>query len=500
MSIGLISWLLLLPLLGVGVVAMVPVRFVRAAALGVALAVFSLSLQLWLGFEVGNGGFQFEERYAWFPDWNIYWHVGVDGISLFFVLLSTLLTPLCLFSSVSVTKRPREYAAAFLMLETAMIGTFVALDFVVFYVFFEAVLIPMFLIIGVWGGQRRVYAAFKFFLFTLLGSVLLLVAILVLYRYGQTTDFVTLTATVKVPPDVQTWLWLAFFASFAVKVPMVPLHTWLPDAHVEAPTAGSVILAGVLLKMGGYGFIRLALPLLPDASAMFTPFIFWLSVLAVVYTSLIALVQQDMKKLIAYSSIAHMGFVTAGAFAGNVQAVTGAVVQMLSHGLVSGALFLCVGVLYDRLHTREIARYGGVAQVMPKFAVVMVFFSMASVGLPGTSGFLGEFLVLLGVYQSTSLISALLALGVVLGAAYMLSLVRRVLFGALVHDDVKTLNDLTWREKLVFATLIVLVLWMGIYPSSFTKPIEPAVTVLLSHVQTNRDGGVRTVVEGETTP
>ncbi|MFN7901309.1 MAG: NADH-quinone oxidoreductase subunit M [Holosporales bacterium] len=500
MSLGLLSWLLLLPLLGVVLVAVVPVRFVRGSALLIAMIVFVLSLQLWYKFDASNGGFQFEERYLWFSNWDIYWHVGVDGISLFFVLLSTLLTPLCLLSSVSVTKRPREYAAAFLILESAMIGTFVALDLIVFYVFFEAVLIPMFLIIGIWGGQRRVYATFKFFLFTLLGSVLLLVAILVLYRYGQTTDLVSLTSTVKVPPEVQTWLWLAFFASFAVKVPMVPLHTWLPDAHVEAPTAGSVILAGVLLKMGGYGFIRLALPLLPDASVMFTPLIFWLSVLAVVYTSLIALVQTDMKKLIAYSSIAHMGFVTAGVFAGNVHAVTGAVVQMLSHGLVSGALFLCVGVLYDRLHTRDIARYGGVVQVMPVFAVVMVFFSMASIGLPGTSGFVGEFLVLLGVYQHTSLIAALLALGVVLGAAYMLSLVRRVLFGGLVHDDVRALTDLTWREKIVFAPLIALVLWMGIYPSSFSKPIEPAVATLLSHVQANRDGGVRTVVEGEMTP
>ncbi|MCA3269280.1 MAG: NADH-quinone oxidoreductase subunit M [Thalassospira sp.] len=477
---NILSILILLPLVGALAVALLPASQARPVALGFSLAVFGLSIFLWTGFDAADAGFQFVEKAAWLPDYNIGYHVGIDGISLFFVLLSTLLTPICLLASWdSIKTRVREYCAAFLILETTMIGMFASLDILLFYVFFEAVLIPMFLIIGVWGGARRIYAAFKFFLYTLLGSVLLLVAILVLYSQANTTDLPTLMDSVQIAPALQTWLWLAFFASFAVKVPMVPAHTWLPDAHVEAPTAGSVILAGVLLKMGGYGFLRLSLPILPDASQLFAPLMFWLSIAAVVYTSLIALVQKDMKKLIAYSSIAHMAFVTAGIFAVNTEAVTGAVVQMLSHGLVSGALFLCVGVLYDRLHTREIAKYGGVVQVMPKFAVVALFFTMASVGLPGTSGFVGEFLVLFGVYQMNTLYASLLTLGVVLGAAYMLRLYRDVWFGAITNEEVRTLKDITLREKALFAPLIVLVLWMGIYPSSFSKPIEPAVERLV---------------------
>lgn len=477
---NILSILILLPLVGALAVALLPASQARPVALGFSLAVFGLSIFLWTGFDAADAGFQFVEKAAWLPDYNIGYHVGIDGISLFFVLLSTLLTPICLLASWdSIAARVREYCAAFLILETTMIGMFASLDILLFYVFFEAVLIPMFLIIGVWGGARRIYAAFKFFLYTLLGSVLLLVAILVLYSQAHTTDLPTLMDSVQLAPALQTWLWLAFFASFAVKVPMIPVHTWLPDAHVEAPTAGSVILAGVLLKMGGYGFLRLSLPILPDASQLFAPLMFWLSIIAVVYTSLIALVQKDMKKLIAYSSIAHMAFVTAGIFAVNTEAVTGAVVQMLSHGLVSGALFLCVGVLYERLHTREIAKYGGVVQVMPKFAVVALFFTMASVGLPGTSGFVGEFLVLFGVYQVHTLYASLLALGVVLGAAYMLRLYRDVWFGAITNEEVRTLKDISLREKALFAPLILLVLWMGIYPSSFSKPIEPAVERLV---------------------
>jgi NADH-quinone oxidoreductase subunit M len=367
---------------------------------------------------------------------------------------------------------------AFLVLETLMVGMFCALDLVIFYVFFEGVLIPMFLIIGIWGGGRRVYAAFKFFLFTLAGSVLMLLAILAMYYEAGTTDIPTLL-THDFPAAMEPWLWIAFFASFAVKVPMWPVHTWLPDAHVEAPTAGSVILAGVLLKMGGYGFLRFSLPMMPEASAFFAPFVFSLSVVAVIYTSLVALAQEDMKKLIAYSSVAHMGFVTIGIFVANQQGVEGAIFQMLSHGIVSAALFLIVGVIYDRMHTRLIERYDGLVNRMPAYALVFMIFMLASVGLPGTSGFVGEFLVLVGAFQVNTWVALLAASGMVLGAAYMLYLYRRVIFGKMTKDDLMAILDLNWRERAVFAPLIVLVLWMGIYPASFIDVMSPSVERLI---------------------
>jgi NADH-quinone oxidoreductase subunit M len=461
-------------------------RNARYIALWTSLIVFVLSFFIWFGFDASSKDFQFEERAEWIPSFNIAYHMGVDGISLFFVLLSTLLTPICVLASwESVQVRVREYMISFLALETLMVGMFCALDLITFYMFFEGVLIPMFLIIGVWGGQRRVYAAFKFFLYTLLGSVLMLLAILAIYFQTGTTDIPT-AMDFTFPAGLQNWLWLAFFASFAVKVPMWPVHTWLPDAHVEAPTAGSVILAGVLLKMGGYGFLRFSLPMFPLASTYFMPFVFTLSVIAVIYTSLVALAQTDMKKLIAYSSIAHMGFVTLGTFAITEESLQGAVFQMLSHGIVSGALFLCVGVVYDRLHTREIARYGGLANQMPKYATVFMLFMLASVGLPGTSGFVGEFLVLIGSFQVSTWFCALAALGLILGAAYMLFLYRRIIFGTITRDDLRGMLDMTPREIAVFAPLIALVLWMGIYPNSFLKPIQPSIANLVEHVETAR--------------
>jgi len=450
-------------------------RNARWIALWTSLITFALSIPLWTGFDAKSADFQFVEQADWMPSLHIAYHMGIDGISLFFVLLSTFLTPICILASwEAVHNRVKEYMLAFLVLETMMVGMFCALDLIVFYIFFEAVLIPMFLIIGVWGGQRRVYAAFKFFLYTFLGSVLMLLAILAIYWQLGTTDVPTVMHA-SLPKAMQTYLWLAFFASFAVKVPMWPVHTWLPDAHVEAPTAGSVILAGVLLKMGAYGFLRFSIPFFPDASAYFTPLVFALSIIAIIYTSLVALAQEDMKKLIAYSSVAHMGFVTIGIFTMNQQGVQGAVLTMLSHGFVSGALFLCVGVVYDRLHTREISRYGGLANNMPKYALVFMIFMMASVGLPGTSGFVGEFLILNGAFEANSWVGFLATTGIILGAAYMLYLYRRVIFGVITKDDVRAMLDLSWREKLIFAPLIVLVFWMGIYPSSFLDPMKPAI-------------------------
>jgi NADH-quinone oxidoreductase subunit M len=458
-------------------------RNARWVALWTSAAVFLLSLLLWFGFDRSNPGFQFEERAEWIPALNITYHMGVDGISMPFVLLSTLLTLICVLASwEAIEVRVKEYMIAFLVLETFMVGTFCALDFVAFYVFFEGVLIPMFIIIGVWGGPRRVYSAFKFFLFTLLGSVLMLVAILTIYDQAGTTDIPTLM-THKFDPHLQIWLWLAFFASFAVKVPMWPVHTWLPDAHVEAPTAGSVILAGVLLKMGGYGFLRFSIPILPDASTTLAPLVFGLSIVAVIYTSLVALAQTDMKKLIAYSSVAHMGFVTAGTFALNRQGIEGAMIQMLSHGIVSGALFLCVGVVYDRLHSRDIARYGGLVNNMPRYAFAFMIFTLASVGLPGTSGFIGEFLVMVGVFKTSTWVAFLITTGIILGAAYMLWLYRRVIFGKLEKDDVKAMLDLSPREVAIFLPLILIVLWMGIYPASFTAITGPTIDQLISNYE-----------------
>ncbi|MBI1216430.1 MAG: NADH-quinone oxidoreductase subunit M [Alphaproteobacteria bacterium] len=451
----------------------------RMTAMLTTAATFFLSLYMYMGFDTSSGDFQMVENLKWLPGLNIRYKMGVDGISLFFVLLSTFLTPICILASWdSIKTRVKEYMIAFLVLETMMVGMFCAIDLVLFYIFFEGVLIPMFIIIGVWGGPRRVYASFKFFLYTLLGSVLMLLAILAIYNQFGTTDIAALSA-MHIAPGMQKWLWLAFMASFAVKVPMWPVHTWLPDAHVEAPTAGSVILAGVLLKMGGYGFLRLSLPLLPVASAYFAPLIFTLSVIAVIYTSLVALAQEDMKKLIAYSSVAHMGFVTLGIFTFTQQGLDGAMFQMLSHGIVSAALFLCVGVVYDRLHTREIGRYGGLVKNMPRYATVFMIFAMASVGLPGTSGFVGEFLVLAGSFQVSTTFTALAATGVVLGAAYMLFLYKRVVFGELTKPDVKAMKDINMREIAIFVPMVALVFWMGVYPTSFTGVIAPSLTKIV---------------------
>jgi NADH-quinone oxidoreductase subunit M len=505
----LLSLVTFLPLIGAGFIMLargdeyVVARNARNIALSTSLIVFALSLLLWAGFDTNAVGFQFVERADWISigGFTINYHMGIDGISLFFVLLSTLLTVLCVVASwVSVHHQMKEYMISFLVLETMMVGIFSALDFVLFYVFFEGVLVPMFLIIGMWGGPRRIYAAFKFFLYTLLGSVLSLLAIIAIYfnTAPHTTDIATILASTSFPAGLQKWLWLAFFASFAVKVPMWPVHTWLPDAHVEAPTAGSVILAGVLLKMGGYGFIRFSLPMLPLASEYFTPFMFALSTIAIIYTSFVALVQSDMKKLIAYSSIAHMGFVTMGIFAATSEAVSGAMIQMLSHGFVSAALFLVVGVIYDRLHTRDIDRYGGLADTMPAYGFVFMVFMLASVGLPGTSGFVGEFLVLLGTFRVSTTAAVLACTALFLGPMYMLYLYRRIIFGTITRDDVRAMLDLSPREKLVFAPLLVLVLWMGIYPEPFLAPIRPTVDALVAHVamvqQQARDAAPETII------
>ncbi len=487
-SFPVLSLITFLPLAGVSFILIVRgdeetiASNARSAALWVSGVTFIVSLFLWVNFDTSTADFQYVEKFDWIPAFNISYHLGVDGISMFFVLLSTALTPLCVLASRKITSRVREYMIAFLILETMMIGTFAALDFVLFYIFFEGVLIPMFIIIGVWGGERRVYSAFKFFLYTLAGSVLLLVALLALYFEAGTTDIPTLLAF-RVPAEMQIWLWLAFFASFAVKLPMWPVHTWLPDAHVEAPTAGSVILAGVLLKMGGYGFLRFSLPMLPLASEQFTPLIYTLSVIAIIYTSLVALAQEDMKKLIAYSSVAHMGFVTIGIFTATQQGIQGGIFQMLSHGVISAALFLCVGVVYDRVHSREIARYGGLVQRMPKYAFVFMIFMLGSVGLPGTSGFIGEFLVLIGAFQDNTWVALLATTGIILGAAYMLYLYRRVIFGKLEKTHLKDILDLDMREVAVFAPLIVLVLWMGLWPQPFLDVMDASVANLLQNYQ-----------------
>ena len=451
----------------------------RAIALTITTLTFLVSLPIMILFNPATADYQFIEKKVWIDTYGISYHMGVDGISMFFVMLSTFLTPLCILASwKSVENRVREYMIAFLLLETFMIGTFCALDAVLFYVFFEAVLIPMYIIIGIWGGARRVYASFKFFLYTLLGSVLMLVALITMVLHAGTADIGVLTGY-AFDPALQKWLWLAFFASFAVKMPMWPVHTWLPDAHVEAPTAGSVILAGVLLKMGGYGFLRFSLPMFPDATEYFTPLVYALSVIAIIYTSLVALVQQDMKKMIAYSSVAHMGFVTLGIFTMTVQGVEGAIFQMISHGIISAALFLSVGVVYDRLHTRDINRYGNLAKNMPIYAVVFVILMLGSVGLPGTSGFVGEFLVLMGAYKVDTMVGTFAALGVVLGATYMLHLTRKIVFGPKVNDDAAAMEDMNGREKFIFLPLIVLVIWLGVAPSYIMDRIAPSVENLV---------------------
>ncbi len=455
-------------------------RNIRNVALLTTVFNFVFSLYIWFAFDNSDFGFQMVEYSPWMGS-GIAYHMGVDGISMLFIILTTFLMPLCILASwESIQKRVKDYMIAFLILETLMIGVFCALDIVLFYVFFEAGLIPMFIIIGVWGGGRRVYASFKFFLYTLLGSVLMLLAIMAMYWNAGTTSIPELL-THSFPEGMQTWLWLAFFASFAVKMPMWPVHTWLPDAHVEAPTAGSVILAGILLKLGGYGFLRFSLPMFPLASADLAPLVYTLSIIAIIYTSLVAMMQDDVKKLIAYSSVAHMGYVTMGIFAANAQGIQGAIFQMLSHGLVSAALFLCVGVVYDRLHTREIAAYGGLVNNMPKYAVAFMVFTMANVGLPGTSGFVGEFLTLLGVFRVNTWVALFATTGVILSAAYALWLYRRVIFGALEKESLKSMLDLSTREKVILYPLVALVIFFGVYPMPVFDVTAASVDALINN-------------------
>jgi NADH-quinone oxidoreductase subunit M len=458
-------------------------RNARWIALWATIVTFAVSLMMLARFDGASAEFQFVENQPWLGG-AITYHMGVDGISFPLIILTTAIMPICIIASwLSIQVRVKEYMIAFLILETLMIGTFSALDLFLFYVFFEGGLIPMFLIIGVWGGPRRVYASFKFFLYTLLGSVLMLLAIMAMYWSAGTTDIVTLLKF-KFSHSLQVWAWLAFFASLAVKMPMWPVHTWLPDAHVEAPTAGSVVLAAILLKMGGYGFLRFSLPMFPEASVLFAPLVFTLSVVAIIYTSLVAMMQEDVKKLIAYSSVAHMGFVTMGIFAMTQQGVAGSMYQMISHGIVSGALFLCVGVVYDRLHTREIAAYGGLVNRMPLFAVVFLIFTLANVGLPGTSGFVGEFMTLIGTFKVNTWVGSLATIGVILSACYALWLYRKMVFGALTKPSLMSMRDLTPREILIFVPLVVLTILFGVYPKPVLDMSAASVSALVDNVNT----------------
>ena len=447
-----------------------------------SIATFVLSLFVWYSLDLSSPEFQFIEEKSWVNDY-IKFKLGVDGISILFIVLTTLITPICIISSINSAKeRIKEFLIAILILETFMIGVFCSLDLVIFYLFFEAGLIPMFLIIGVWGGPKRVYSAFKFFLFTLLGSVLMLVAIIVIYWLTGTTD-ITQIYEIKIPKEYQNLLWLAFFSSFAVKTPMWPVHTWLPDAHVEAPTAGSVILAAILLKMAGYGFLRFSIPLFPVASEFFTPLIYTLSIIAIIYTSLVALMQEDMKKLIAYSSVAHMGYVTLGIFTFTKQGVEGSIFQMISHGLISAALFLCVGVVYDRLHSRLISSYGGLVNYLPKYSFLFVVFALAALGLPGTTGFLGEFLVLTGSFQKNYIVAMLATIGVILGAGYMLWLTKRVIFGEITNEKIKNFKDTNKLEIFMLTTLASLVIFFGFYPAPLIETLDVSVNNLLMNYE-----------------
>ena len=483
----ILSIMLLIPALAAVLCLFIGANAARMVALLATLVNLALGIILWINFDIGGVQWQFVESAPLFDRFS--WALGIDGISLMLIMLSVFLMPICIGASwQSIQKRVGEYMAAFLLMEVLMIGVFAAQDIFLFYIFFEAGLIPMYLIIGIWGGVDRIYASYKFFLYTLFGSVLMLIAMFWMVNEAGTTDIPTLMQY-DFAPEAQTWLWLAFFASFAVKMPMWPVHTWLPDAHVQAPTAGSVILAGVLLKLGGYGFIRFSLPMFPEASEQFLWLILILSMVAVVYTSLVALVQSDMKKLIAYSSVAHMAIVTIGLFAFNQQGLEGAMIIMLSHGLVSGALFLCVGVIYDRLHTREIDRYGGLSINMPRYALLFLLFTMASIGLPGTSGFVGEFLALLGIYEVSSLATLICTTGIILGAGYMLYLYRRIAFGELVHDDVKAMTDLTAREMALLAPIAAVVLWMGVYPESFLAPMRGDIAALEARLARAKPAG-----------
>ncbi|EIZ80272.1 NADH dehydrogenase I subunit M [Novosphingobium sp. Rr 2-17] len=493
----ILSLMLLVPLAAALACLYSDTKTARIVALAATLVNLALGIVLWLNFDVGGAQWQFQERHDLFAGFS--YKVGIDGIALLLIELSVFLMPICIGASWnSVQQRVGEYMAAFLLVETLMIGVFAAQDLYLFYMLFEAGLIPMYLIIGIWGGADRIYASYKFFLYTLLGSVLMLVAMLWMVHTAGTSDIPTLM-TYNFDPKAQTWLWLAFFASFAVKMPMWPVHTWLPAAHVQAPTAGSVILAGVLLKMGGYGFIRFSLPMFPEASAYFAPLVWGLSMAAVVITSLIALVQDDMKKLIAYSSVAHMAIVTIGLFAFNVQGLEGSMMVMLSHGVVSGALFLCVGIIYDRLHTREISRYGGLAINMPRYALFFMLFTMASIGLPGTSGFVGEFLSLGGIYQISTWAALICTTGIILGAAYMLYLYRRVVFGEQKNPDAAALPDLDAREIIMVTALGLAVLWMGVYPESFMAPMRADIAALDARLARARPAGDSAPTAGKPT-
>ncbi len=476
-----LSIMLAIPVVAAALCLFVRAELARTVALVATLVNLLLGVWLWISYDPAGAQWQFTESATLFRP--IGWRLGIDGISLTLIMLSVFLMPICIGASwTSIQKRVGEYMAAFLLMETLMIGVFAAQDLLLFYIFFEAGLIPMYLIIGIWGGQDRIYASYKFFLYTLLGSLVMLIAMLWMIQFAGTADIPTLLNT-DFPAEAQKWLWFAFFASFAVKMPMWPVHTWLPDAHVQAPTAGSVILAGVLLKMGGYGFLRFSLPMFPEASADFIPLVFGLSMVAVVYTSLVALVQQDMKKLIAYSSVAHMAIVTVGLFTFNQQGIEGAIIVMLSHGLVSGALFLCVGVIYDRLHTREISRYGGLSVNMPKYALLFMLFTMASVGLPGTSGFVGEFLSLAGAYKVSTWATFIATTGIILGAGYMLYLYRRIAFGPQVNADAAAMSDVNGRELWLLAPIAVVVMWMGVYPETFLAPIRRDVATIVERVE-----------------
>ena len=486
-ELPILSILILLPIVGIFFMTLIrnnndqSSNNLKHTALWISFLNFLISLYLLFSFNQQDADFQFEERYFWI-EYGISYHLGVDGISILFIVLTTMLVPICILASYdSIKFSVKEYLIAFLALETFMIGVFCSLDLVLFYLFFEGGLIPMFLIIGIWGGERRVYSTFKFFLYTLAGSVFMLLAIIYIFITAGTTD-VSYLLDYNFTRNEQIVLWLAFFASFMVKIPMWPFHTWLPDAHVEAPTAGSVILAGVLLKMAGYGFIRFSIGFFPEASELFAPLIFTLSIVAIIVTSLIALVQEDMKKLIAYSSVAHMGFVTLGIFTFTVQGIEGSVIQMISHGIVSAALFLCVGVVYDRLHTREISRYGGLVSKMPMYAFTFMIFILASLGLPGTSGFVGEFLVLLSIFSINTYFAVFATTGVVLAATYSLWLYRRMIFGALIKDDLSEMLDLTRREIIIFFPLITLTIFIGIYPKPVIDIIEPSAKKIVSQI------------------